>query len=83
MIDSKIKKLLGFEPDKPDEEVLAEWKAAATRVCKPCWELKYCPYGPWVEESPLLPPTLKHAEEHQKYLNYCGLKPAGFLQNVR
>ncbi len=71
MIDSKIKKLLGFEPDKPDEEVLAEWKAAATRVCKPCWEIKYCPYGPWVEESPFLPPTRKHAEEHQEYLKEC------------
>jgi len=22
-------------------------------VCKPCWELKYCPYGPSVEQSPL------------------------------
>lgn len=23
-------------------------------VCKPCWELKYCPYGPLVEQFPLL-----------------------------
>src|SRR5688572_27117364 len=22
-------------------------------VCKPCWELKYCPYGPLVEQFPL------------------------------
>lgn len=22
-------------------------------VCKPCWEIKYCPYGPLVEEFPL------------------------------
>lgn len=22
-------------------------------MCKPCWELKYCPYGPVVEEFPL------------------------------
>ena len=71
MIDPKIKSLLGFEPDKPDEEVFAEWKAAATRVCKPCWELKYCPYGPLVEESPLLPPTRKDAQKHQEYLKKC------------
>lgn len=71
MIDPKLKTLLGFSPDKHDEEILAEWKAAATHVCKPCWELKYCPYGPWVEESPLLPPTRKHAEEHQEYLKEC------------
>jgi hypothetical protein len=24
-------------------------------VCKPCWELKYCPYGILVETMPLLP----------------------------
>ncbi len=24
-------------------------------VCKPCWELKYCPYGPLVEYFPLYP----------------------------
>jgi hypothetical protein len=24
-------------------------------VCKPCWELKYCPYGPLVEFFPLHP----------------------------
>lgn len=24
-------------------------------VCKPCWELKYCPYGPYVEHFPLSP----------------------------
>lgn len=25
--------------------------------CKPCWELKYCPYGPLVEYFPLLTPN--------------------------
>ncbi len=24
-------------------------------MCKPCWELKYCPYGPLVEDFPLRP----------------------------
>jgi len=71
MIDPKLKELLGFKPDDPDKEVLATWKAASTRVCKPCWELKYCPYGPFVEESPLLGPTRKDAEEQQEYLEKC------------
>ena len=26
-------------------------------ACKPCWELKYCPYGPLVEFFPLSPET--------------------------
>lgn len=24
-------------------------------VCKPCWEIKYCPYGPLVEQFPVNP----------------------------
>ena len=26
------------------------WKKRVKAVCKPCWELKYCPYGPLVED---------------------------------
>lgn len=29
------------------------WQRRVKAVCKPCWELKYCPYGPVVEEFPL------------------------------
>ena len=29
------------------------WKQRVKAVCKPCWELKYCPYGPIVEDFPL------------------------------
>lgn len=40
-------------------------------ICKPCWELKYCPYGPLVEGFPL-PPIPKHrAIEHNEYLKKC------------
>jgi hypothetical protein len=38
------------------------------RVCKPCWELKYCPYGPLVEQSPLLPAELKGTLDWLEYL---------------
>ena len=30
-----------------------DWKTRVKSVCKPCWELKYCPYGPLVEDFPL------------------------------
>ncbi|WP_200411726.1 HNH endonuclease [Virgibacillus salexigens] len=30
-----------------------DWKKRVKAVCKPCWELKYCPYGPLVEEFPV------------------------------
>lgn len=29
------------------------WKQRVKAVCKPCWEIKYCPYGPLVEQFPL------------------------------
>jgi len=30
-----------------------DWKKRVRAVCKPCWEVKYCPYGPFVELLPL------------------------------
>ncbi len=69
-IDPNIKESLGFEPDDDDAKVLKAWKKA-TRVCKPCWELKYCPYGPLVENSPLLPPLRDEAVVHNEYLAAC------------
>ena len=40
-------------------------------VCKPCWELKYCPYGSLVEEFPL-PPCIKNDYiEHLEYIKKC------------
>jgi hypothetical protein len=45
--------------DKKPKDIFAEWgkridwKKRVKAVCKPCWEIKYCPYGPLVEEFPL------------------------------
>jgi hypothetical protein len=41
-----------------------EWtKKRNKTICKPCWELNYCPYGPLVEQFPLPYKTLQDAEE--------------------
>ena len=51
-------------------------------MCKPCWELKYCPYGPLVEDSPLLPPTKAISldwHEHQERTLETGRLPGGEL----
>jgi len=50
-----IKKTMGYDENMPDKDFLKAWKKKSTHVCKPCWELKYYPYGPFVEQSPLLP----------------------------
>lgn len=36
-------------------KVAAKKPRFRSNVCKPCWELKYCPYGPLVEFFPLSP----------------------------
>lgn len=70
-IHHSIKERLGYERDETDEDVYADWKERTTRVCKPCWELKYCPYGPLVEQSPLLPPVLDGMLKQQQYFESC------------
>ncbi len=71
MIHPNIKKTLGFEETMPDKVFLKAWKKKSTHVCKPCWELKYCPYGPFVEQSPILPGLKDSSIEHNEYLRNC------------
>ena len=71
IIDPRIKELLGFDKNDSDAKVIKEWKKASSRVCKPCWELKYCPYGPIVETFPLLPSIRVDAIKHNEYLKEC------------
>jgi hypothetical protein len=63
-----IKALLGFEPDTDDEVINREWKKRAEHVCKPCWELKYCPYGPLVEQFPLPPPLTNYLKRSCRFV---------------
>ena len=67
----EIRRRLGYRGSEQDSVVLQHWKAISTKVCKPCWELRYCPYGPLVEQAPLLPPTRAEALEHNRYLEKC------------
>lgn len=53
MVAPWLKKYLGFKDAISDSIVEKEWKRRMEHICKPCWELKYCPYGPLVEQFPL------------------------------
>lgn len=70
-IHPSIKERLGYDPTTPDKDFLRDWKKCSTKVCKPCWELKYCPYGPLVEQSPLLPTLRQKSDEHIQYIKNC------------
>ncbi len=63
--------MLGFKSSDPDAEVLRGAKRASSIFCKPCWELRYCPYGPLVEDFPAVPPTRGEAIEHNEYMKRC------------
>ena len=63
-----IKIRLGFKPETPDSEVRKDWNERTKSICKPCWELKYCPYGVLVEDFPLMPPIRKEAIAHNEFL---------------
>lgn len=78
-IDSVIKEKLGFKKNISDQDVLNSIREKKKIACKPCWELKYCPYGPIVEDFPLLPPRIDEAEAHNEYLKKC--LNTGYLQN--
>ncbi|MBJ7320341.1 MAG: HNH endonuclease [Brevundimonas sp.] len=70
-IHAEIKRRLGYSEDALDREVYEDWSERKSRVCKPCWELKYCPYGPLVEQSPILPSTYGESEKQIEYFKNC------------
>jgi hypothetical protein len=53
-----------------DVEALTDWKQRIRRICKPCWELKYCPYGPLVEDFPLPPLTQPEIDQWNSDLRH-------------
>ena len=90
MVNPYIKVLLGFDPKTNDKIVKQEWNKRVKNVCKPCWELKYCPYGPLVESFPLLSPVRQEAIEHNSFLinqlkkgAYKGKKKVMFEKEVQ
>ncbi len=67
-----------------------EFKKRSKHVCKPCWELKYCPYGPLVEQFPVLDLTRKEAVDHNEFLkqelkkgSYRGARKRFFEHEVK
>ena len=58
-------------PIEDEPKLRKELNSRLNTTCKPCWELKYCPYGPLVEDFPLPPLLLSEHNEHIEYLKEC------------
>lgn len=52
-------------------------------VCKPCWELKYCPYGPLVEFFPLRPEETSLKEIKSTYARWLKAIRSGALKTEK
>lgn len=63
-----IKHALRLPAEVNGAEVLRDWNRRTRMLCKPCWELHYSPYGPMVEDFPVLPPVRAEAREHNEGL---------------
>jgi hypothetical protein len=66
--DPRVTSLLGLPPKTSASRVKPIMKSLLRRVCKPCWELRYCPYGPLVETFPLPRITRQDAITHNEFL---------------
>lgn len=66
--NSWLGRYLGLPRNASQEEITKEWDRRISSVCKPCWELKYCPYGPLVEQFPLPPLLREQARQHYEYV---------------
>lgn len=62
-----------FEADTPpkEHELQKELNSRLKHIVKPCWELKFCPYGPLVEDFPLPPLIHQEHRAHNQYLKDC------------
>ena len=67
MIHRRIREPLAGEGEG-GEALLARWQADVRDSMKPCWELDFCPYGPLVEEYPLLPWAVEAVERTREEL---------------
>jgi len=70
-IEGAARRALRFSERISDEKIEQVIKNRLRKICKPCWELKYCPYGRLVELSPVLPILSSEALEHIDYLKRC------------
>jgi hypothetical protein len=68
-IDDLLKITLGFDKKTPTIEIEKKLKGCIKRYCKPCWELHYCPYGPLIEDFPLLPHVIEKEIEYNHFID--------------
>ena len=70
MISKNLKEYYNYS-GMSEEDIERYLTKKSKLICKPCWELKYCPYGPMIEGLPCPSITKKEALENIEYLKEC------------
>jgi hypothetical protein len=70
-------------PKQPKKQKVTRKPRFPHTVCKPCWELKYCPYGPLVEFFPLVGPGLPLSDVKKSHAYFLDAIRTGALQTER
>jgi|HubBroStandDraft_2_1064218.scaffolds.fasta_scaffold41188_3 hypothetical protein len=88
--DPNVVNLLGLPERSQPKTVKKYLKKVFRSRCKPCWELKYCPYGPMVEQFPLPRMIRSDAIQHNEFLKeqlkkraYDGWRKREFTAQVK
>lgn len=70
-LSKRLLEYFSADTSQKEIELQKELNSRLKHIVKPCWELKFCPYGPLVEEFPLPPVLLQEHREHNQYLREC------------
>ncbi|MHB1155182.1 MAG: HNH endonuclease [Eubacteriales bacterium] len=66
-----LKEYFNITTEQEEKDLQKDLNLRLSTICKPCWELKYCPYGYLVEGFPIRPLLKKEHKEHIEYLKKC------------
>lgn len=70
-LSKRLLKFFNVKTTEQEKELQKGLSYRLKKIIKPCWELKFCPYGPLVEDYPLPPLLISEHREHNLYLQKC------------
>ncbi|MDR1329901.1 MAG: HNH endonuclease [Oscillospiraceae bacterium] len=70
-LSKRLLHYFGINNKQKEKELQNELNNRLKHIVKPCWELKFCPYGPLVEDFPLPPLLLEEHRKHTLYIKKC------------
>lgn len=70
-LSKQLLEYLNVDTSEDNIKLQNELNNRLKHIVKPCWELKFCPYGPLIENFPLPPQSLEDHLKHKQYIEKC------------